>query len=130
MMQTVERLEMPAKMYQELEQIAKLQGKTALQVVENWLMQYRQEQQSASLHEEYQVLITKDLHRILTEQESERLDAVCEQLNAIEMQTKAGVVPTSFAEIDAELLELQRVIESFPERKARADDRDLYAKHS
>ncbi len=117
MLQTIERLEMPAEMYQALEQIGKPQGKTALQVVEIWLAQYRISQHAASLHKEYQVLIDKDLHRTLTAQESQRLEEVCEQINEIEMQSKAGSLQKSLANLDAELLAIQQIIESFPERK-------------
>ena len=121
MMQTIERLEMPSDTYRALEQIAAFQGVTPLRVVEGWLQQHRTMENLRELRREYLELIDKDLGRTMTQQDAARLALVCEELNAVEMQSETAQNWQRQADaIDAKFDAIEREIAALPERQKKA----------
>lgn len=121
MTQTIERLELPTETYRALEQIAMLQGVTLVAMLEGWVQQYRTTESLHALRWEYQELVDKDLARTLTPQEEARLAIVCEELDAIEMQSEGSRIWQKQADaIDARFAALERALSALPARKAEA----------
>ena len=89
MIQTMERLELPADTYHALEQIARARSITPSELVEELIRQLQTMESLASLRQEYQRLTDKALMRTITRAEEKRLDAICDELNAANRQAKA-----------------------------------------
>jgi len=117
MVQALERLEVPLPTYHALEGIAKAQGSTPLKIIEGWIEQYEAQETRWSLRHEYQRLIEKDLNQSLTASEAQRLDAVCDELNALEKQSPNNAAWETQAEaIDTRLAQIHRLLVALPER--------------
>ena len=87
MIQTTERLELPADTYHALEQIAAFQGVTLAAMIEQWIQQHRTRENLVSLRQEYQRLTDKALTQTITRAEEKRMDALCAEINAANQQS-------------------------------------------
>ena len=116
-MPTLQHLELPSNTFDALEQIAQFQGRTLLGVIEGWVHQHKDTQNLTALRQEYQALIDKDLQRVLTPEEAERLEVICVWINTLEAQTDAYQHWQQFEKkMDARFEELQRTLSTFPEK--------------
>ena len=115
MTQTIEHLELSTEAYHTLEQIAQKQGVTLSRAIENLLQPFQTKERLDDLRQEYHRLVTKDLARTLTPEDEERIDVVCQQLNAYERQFYPQREQRA-KEIDARLERLEHLIQSLPDR--------------
>ena len=121
MVGAVEHLELPSATYQALEQIARFQGLTPAGVVEKFVQQFQLRENLHALRQEYQHLADRELNRTITAEEEARLEEVCDQINAIEMQSEANRLWQEQADkMNALLSDLKHTLESFPDKKETA----------
>jgi cell shape-determining protein MreC len=121
MVRAVEPLELPAATYQVLEQIARLHGTTPAGVVERLVQQFQLQENLPALRQEYQQLTDRELNRTITKEEEAHLEEICDQINAIEMQSEANLAWQSRTEEMNNLLQdLKHTLESFPDKKGAA----------
>ena len=118
MVQTVERLELPAETYLALEKSAGEIGCKIEEYLHHLLYrEKKKEELYEQLEQEYQQLISRDLSRTITAAESQQLETVIARLNMMEELTENYRFREQRAlEIDQKFIELERQIDALAEK--------------
>lgn len=120
MVQALEQLEIPFSTYHALARIAKSHNSTPLAIIEGWIEQHQTQETRQTLRQEYQQLTEKDLTHTLTADEEYRLDAVCDELNALEAASENNAVWQQQADaIDTQLTQIHQLLAALPERQGK-----------
>ena len=115
MPQTLSQLDLSTEIYVSLERIATIKGVTPLRVLEEWATEHVSSVQLQSLRSEYRSLLKMKRSGLLTSEDADRLDRVCQTISDIELSSESSRAwERSAAKIDEQLAALTRTIASLP----------------
>jgi predicted DNA-binding ribbon-helix-helix protein len=121
MVQTSQRLELPAPLYETLAQIARSRGTTPARVIEVWIEQHQDRDVIHALRQEYQQLVEKDLAHALTPDEEQRLDALCDELSDRELRSEGNAAwEERAAAMDARFARIEHLLTGMPEKPTQS----------